>query len=379
MRKVGIVSEYFYPHLGGITEHVNYFSKELIRRGIEVVLLTGDMGGDSDIEIPEGLRIIRVGKSATIYSGDSFAKVTMGLRLKRKIKQILSEEKFDLLHIQSALQPTLPIMFQKYSDTITVGTFHSYFGSSLFYHVFHKPLQKYLERLDGRIAVSPACIEALSRYFKIDFKIIPNGVDTSWFGQSCKPVPAYADGAPNILFLGRLDPRNGLDILIDAMPKIVAQIPNARLLIAGDGPLRSYYEKQTGGLLNRHVFFEGQINESRPNYFAACDVFCYPATKASFGITLLEAMAAGRPVVAADNIGFKDVVQSGVNGYLARQGDPDDLARALIKVLQDRSFAAGLVAKGREMVKRYSWPRVTDEILAYYNEIFLARKGERFI
>lgn len=377
MRKIGIVTEYFYPHLGGITEHVYHFSREMIARGYEVVVLTGYEGETTDVDLPPSLRIIRLGRSVSLFSNHSFGKVTLGPRLGEKIRQVLDEEKFDLLHIHSPLMMTLPILFQKYTNTVTVGTFHTYFDSIFFYRLLRKGLQRYLDKLDGRIAVAPSCVEAMDRYFQADYTIIPNGVATTWFANPPK-IKKFEEGA-NILFLGRLDPRNGLDHLLDAFPHVARRMPEAKLIVVGDGPMRHFYEEKAAPFVGRKIFFEGQINGHRPEYLAASRVFCYPATKASFGITILEAMAAGVPVVATDNRGFRDIVRDGENGLLIPPDRPTALAGALVSLLQNRSLAGKLAVEGRKTAELCSWPRVTDRILDFYNRVWFGKKGMPFV
>ncbi len=381
MKKIGIVTEYFYPHLGGITEHVYFFSKELAKRGFEVVILTGYEGEELDVQIPPSLRIIRLGKSVPIYSNHSFAKVTVGFDLGKKVQKILQEEKFDLLHIHSPLVMTLPLLFLKYTNTVTVGTLHTYFDSfdsHFFLKLFRKTVQQYLDKMDGVVAVSKACIDAMSPYFRGDYTVIANGVETEWFANPSGKVKQFADGSPNVLFLGRLDPRNGLGNLLTAFPYVLQKIPEARLVVVGDGPMRPFFEKKAGSLLKKKVFFEGQINGNRPDYFATCDVFCYPATMASFGVTLLEAMAAGKPIVVTDNTGFRQVIEDGVNGVLVPEENPQALAKALVRVIEDKAFASQLGEHGQKWVKKYSWPRVTDQVLDFYNQVYLKQKGEAF-
>lgn len=378
-KKIGIVSEYFYPHLGGITEHVYYYSKELLKRGFEVVILTGYEGESATYDPLPGLRIIHMGKSFPFFSNGSFAKVTLDWNIGKKVRRVLAEEKFDLLHIQSPLTPVLPLAFQQLSQTLTIGTMHTYFEKMIFYKIFQKQVQAHLDRLDGVIAVSPSCIEAMSQYFTGNYTVIPNGVDRDWFANSKGKIKKYDDGSPNVLFLGRLDPRNGLETLIDSFPHVLKEVPEARLLVLGDGPLRPVYEERAAGLLNQKIFFEGQINEDRPDYFATSRVFCYPATKASFGITLLEAMAAGVPVVATDNKGFKDMIQHGENGLLVKQEDPVDLAQGIVRVLKDKELEKRLIEKGSEMADQFSWSHVTDRILDFYNQTSLKKLGVPFV
>jgi len=379
IRKIGIVSEYFYPHLGGITEHVYYSAKELVRRGFEVVILTGFVGEKDHVEIPKGLRIVRLGKSVPIFSNDSYAKVTIGWNLGGKIKKVLEEEKFDLLHIHSPAIMVLPCLFGKYTNTVTVGTLHTYFDHVLLFRLFKKQLQAFLDKLDGLISVSPSCIEAINRYFRpAPYTIIPNGVDSAWFSKPSGKISKYDDGIPNVLFLGRLDPRNGLDFLIESFPFVLKKRPEARLIIIGDGKMKHLYERMSGALLGKSIFFEGAINAQRPDYFATSDVFCYPANKASFGITLLEAMAAGVPVIAADNRGFRDLIRDGETGLLVSQEKPENLAHAILRVLEDKSLAKKLKENGLKMADDYSWSHVMDRVLKFYDDVYLRVRGVPF-
>lgn len=382
MKKIGIVSEYFYPHLGGMTEHIYHFSKELIRRGYDVTLLTGRVKREGEHwqgpSLPPGLKVIEFGKSTLIFANHSFARATLGFDVGKDIRKVLAAEQFDLLHIHSPMTPTLPILFQKYSDTVTVGTVHTYFDSLPYYRLFRKILQPYLDKLDGLIAVAPSCVEAMDKYFRGHYAIIPNGVDVEWFARPQGVIEKYDDDRPTVLFLGRLDPRNGLGTLIKAFFKVLAQVPKARLVVVGEGPMRPLYERKASLHLGKAIFFEGEISNTRPEYFAASDVFCYPATKASFGITLLEAMAAGKPVVATENKGFCDMMQNGVNGLLVEQGRSDKLADALVQVLQDKNLARKLSDNGREMIRNYSWETITDRVLGFYNKISLQKRGVPF-
>jgi phosphatidylinositol alpha-mannosyltransferase len=378
MKKIGIVAEYFYPHLGGISDHIYFFSKELIKQGYDVTVLTGHEGQPCQVNLPDKLRVIRLGKSFPIYSNNSICKVTLGWNLGKKIQRVLEEENFDILHLQSPIDATLQLLFLKYSQTVTVGTLHSYFGNVLYFKLFKKVIQGYLNKLDGIIAVSSACIEAMDRYFEVDYEIIPNGIDLDFFTRPADPLPQYDDGSENILFLARLDPRNGLHILLEAFPLVLKEVPNARLIIAGDGPLRAKYEKQAGSLLNEKIFFDGLIFENRPEYFASSQVFCYPANHATFGVTLLESMAAATPVVATENPGFLQVLNDGINGVVARQDDPVDLARKLIHVLKNPTLSDQLVKNGSEFVRSYSWPRITQRILNYYDQVYLRKYNKPF-
>jgi len=376
-RKLAIVTEYFYPHLGGMTEHVYFLSKQLAQMGIEVVIITGYAGLSLPVSLPPGVRLVNLAKSMTVFANGSIGKISYGWDLGRRIKKILAEEKFDLIHYQNALDPILPLLFLKYSSAVNISTFHTYYKHSPLMAIFRNIAQKYIDKLDGRIAVSEACVTAMKQYITGDFSVIGNGVDVDWFA---KEISSRTSSQPtkDIFFLGRLDPRNGVGRLIQAFPWVLKEIPEARLIIAGDGARRAMYEKMAGSFLNDKIIFRGAVTSERPSLFASSQVFCYPAEIASFGITILESMAAGVPVVAHDNAGFRELIRSGENGVLVNTFQPQSLASGLVKVLKDNVFAQKLKEAGVKTAQKYSWKNITQEVLSFYNQVYQDKKGELF-
>jgi len=373
-RKIGIVSEYFYPHLGGMTEHVYFLSRELAQLGFEVVIITGYAGASLPVSLPPGVRLINLAKSMTVFANGSIGKISYGLNLGKRVKKFLAEENFDLIHYQNALDPILPLLFLKYSSAVNISTFHTYYEHSPLMNLFRSIAQKYINKLDGRIAVSETCVKAMQQYIHGDFSVIGNGVDVSWFS---KEHPGSAP-SKDIFFLGRLDPRNGVGRLIQAFPFVLNQIPDARLIIAGDGPRRALYEKMAGAFLHEKIIFKGAVTHERPSLFSNSGVFCYPAEIASFGITILESMAAGVPVVAHDNSGFRELICPEENGVLVNTFEPKSLANGLVKVLKNSDFAQKLKHAGFKTAQKYSWPNIAREVLDFYDRIYQMKKGERF-
>lgn len=363
--KIGVVTEYYYPSLGGITEHVHHFCLELKKLGHHPVIITGNAG-----ECPSdcGLDVIRVGKSVPLYSNGSIARVTVGYRLGHKVKEIMRSEKFDIVHVHSPFIPTLPALGQKYSGTVTFGTFHTQFDSSLFMQFLKSYAKKFFDGLAARIAVSDLCIESIGRYYKGDFKIIPNGIDINKFYPACKKMPEFLDGRPNILFLSRLEPRNGLDYLIEAFCIIKNNGSNCRLIVAGDGPLRAYYESIVPNELKKDVIFLGHVTENRPNIYATVDIFCFPTTRASFGITLLEAMSSGKPVVAFSMPAYQKIIESGKDGILCGDIKSANLAAGIQELLNDIEKRKSIGAHARKKAEEYSWANVTRRVLDLYEQ-----------
>lgn len=365
--KIGIVSEYYYPLLGGITEHVHFFSKECARLGHQVTLITSNKRGKLDYPKNEDVEIIRLGKGVPYYSNGSFANITIGFGLKRRMREIMASHQFDIVHIHSPSVPVLPILTHLTSTGPTVGTFHTYFEWNPLYAFYQRVAQDAIENMDGRIAVSRLCVEALQKYFSANFRVIPNGVDVDYFSAPQGKLNKLDDGKINILFLARLDPRNGLEALIKAFRIVHRQHKNTRLTVVGDGPLRWYFRTLVDHGIKNDVHFEGFANGTRPDYFAASDIFCFPVQKASFGITILEAMAAGKPIVCSDLSAFHDILDGDCR-YIDPY-DEHDLAAKLTELVENENLRKELGEKGRRRVDRYSWKNVTQEVLGFYREI----------
>lgn len=362
--RIALVTEYYYPHLGGISEHVHFFAREARNRGHEVHIITSWLPG----ACPEP-NVIRLGTSVPLYVNGSQGRISLGRTLRRDVRHALRRGQYDIVHVHSPLTPVLPVLAIEEAEVPVVGTFHTYFDRSVGYQLFRRALQQRLDRLSAAIAVSPSTIIALERYFDADWRIIPNGVDTDLFQPDPYGVApsAIAPHIPTILFLGRFDPRNGLAALIDAFKRVKGRGRRARLVVVGDGPLRRYYQRSAGG--DSDIVFVGAVVDARPAYYAHSAIYACPTTKASFGITLLEAMACQTPIVCSDILGFRDVVQHGREAFMVPSNDPEALANGLVHLLDDEALRARLGATGRERALAYDWRRVCADVLAVYDEI----------
>lgn len=373
MMNVGIITEYYYPLLGGITENVHNTKIRLQQMGHEVKIITSNYNGgmfaihnENDLKNPD---IIRLGRSVSVYSNGSFAHMTVGNNLRIKMKEIMNEWKFDLLHLHSPLVLTLPAIALFEAKCPVVGTFHTYFDSSFIYSILRNTIQrKAMDRLDGKIAVSKSCIDAMSRYFKLNARIIPNGIDINKFNPDCQTIKKFDKSKINLLFMSRFDPRNGLRLMIEAFKIVRSKFPDVRLIIVGDGPNRYYYKQLVPRNLKQDVHFEGLVRDERPSYYATSDIFCSPITKASFGVTLLEAMASGKPIVATENRGYKDLLSPNA-GFLVPQNEPSMFADKILQLIKDDKLRQEIGFNGRQNAIRYSWDNIVCEIVDYYNEI----------
>lgn len=360
--RIALVTEYYYPHLGGVVEHVHHFARELRRRGHHADIITSRIPG-----APVRPGVIQIGRSLPWYINGSQSRITVGRALRQAMRRTLREGRYDLVHVHSPLTPVLPLLAIEEAESPVVGTFHTYFDGSVGYALLRRFFQRRLDMLSATIAVSQSTIVALERYFDADWQIVPNGVDTSRFTPDAPRPEGMRDDVPTVLFLGRFDPRNGLAALIDAFRKVRGRGRRARLVIVGDGPLRGYYQSKAAG--HPDIQFVGPVVDERPGYYAHSDVYACPTTKASFGITLLEAMACGTPIVCSDILGFRDVVAHGREAYMVPCDDVDALANGLVHLLDDEPLRRQLAAAGCARAREYDWSVVTDRILSVYGEV----------
>jgi phosphatidylinositol alpha-mannosyltransferase len=341
---------------------VHFFAREARARGHYVDIITSNLPG----AVPEP-NVIRLGRSQPVYFNQSQARITIGRGIRKQLRKVLRMGRYDVVHVHSPLTPVLPMMAIEEADCPVVGTFHTYFERSLTYAAFAPYFQKRLEMMSAAIAVSNSTTMMLNKYFSADWQIIPNGIDTELFHPEAPLPPGMERDVPTILFLGRFDPRNGLSTLIESFRRVKGRQRDARLVVVGDGPLRNHYYKQARGL--RDIVFVGSVLEGRPSYYANSTVYACPTTKASFGITLLEAMACETPIVCSDILGFRDVVADGREALMVPCGDRDAIADALVRVLDDPSLARRLGETGRVNALDYSWSSVTSQVLGVYQDV----------
>ena len=362
--KIGLSSPYDPGHPGGVYEHINHLRAEFVRGGHEVTVLAprGRKGG---LEAGDGF--YGIGRTVPIPANGSMVRVTFDVTLYNAVKTLLRREQFDVIHLHEPLIPVLPYLVLLNSQTVNVGTFHAFRSSSPWYTAFKPYMSFMMSRLDARIAVSPPARDFVSQYFQGPYDIIPNGIDVARF-QDVEPFPWASDGTPRILFVGRFnEPRKGLKYLLRAMPLVQQQFPGARLVVVGRGDPEKF-----AGLMERYdvrgVDFVGQATAAElPRYYASCDVFCAPSTSGeSFGIVLLEAMAAGTPVVAGDIPGYRSVIQHGIDGIMAPPKNAQTLALALVRLMADTHLRRSLAAAGRQTAQQYDWTEIARRVLLVY-------------
>ena len=374
--KIALVSPYDYPYPGGVVNHIFYLDREFRRLGHDVRIIAAcsdDVG-----EVPQ--QVMKVsGSIAHIPFAGSVGRITLSPRVYRRVKKILKQEQFDVIHVHEPMTPTLALSVLRHvplsPQSVVVGTFHAYRESSHPGYDYAKPiLERFFGRLDGRIAVSEVVRDYLASYFPGDYRIIPNGIDLERFSDpALRPVERFDDGRLNILFVGRLDKRKGFKYLLQAFVQVKRAVPESRLMVVGaydkedKAPFVLYARRHR----LRDVRFIGYVSEDDlPRYYRTCHVFCAPSTGfESFGIILLEAMAAGKPIVASDIDGYRGVLEHEQEGILVQPEDERSLADALIRLLKDPALRERMGHQGQANAANYCWPKVAQQILDYYREL----------
>src|SRR5512139_607704 len=360
--KIAIVTEYYYPLIGGITENVHHTATKLREMGHMVTIVTSRVHGNGvpAPEIPpDAADIVRIGRSMPIYTNGSVAHVTIGMHLWRDLRDLFARERFDIAQLHGPLVFTLPAMgviAAKVAKCPRIGTFHTYFDGSAVYDRFRGILQReFLDKMQAQTFVSRSCVSSLERYFTLkDPRIIPNGVDVDRFSPATPRLERFDRSKLTLLWLGRPDPRNGLGNMLKAFEIVRRQFAEVRLVVVGRGSSRDLYDRMIPPALRPDVHFEGPAIAARPAYYSTSDVFCSPVSKASFGITLLEAMASGKPIVATDNAGYRDLLGP-EEGILVPQEDPEAFASAIVRLLRDERLRSEMGRAGLRKVARYSW------------------------
>jgi len=366
--KIALVSPYDYPYPGGVTEHVRNLAEQFLARGHEVHVIAPSSADPASM--PDQPILHRVGRPVPIPANGSVARITLPVRGYVQVKHLLAYQGFDILHLHEPLMPALPLTVLRHSQAANIGTFHA-FGRSNIAYFYAKPVLKPLfKRLHGKIAVSGPARDFVAQRLPGDYRIIPNGIDYERFATPVEPLPPFEDERLDVLFVGRLEKRKGLEYLLRAWPRVQEAVPSARLIVVGAGRRLTWYRRWVASQGWRDVHFVGHVSlDDLVRYYQTSDVFCAPSTgQESFGIVLLEAMAAGRPIVASRIPGYAEVLEHAREGLLVPPKDPEALAAALTGLLLDTDRRRSMGVRGRDKAQAFDWSRVAALVLQFYEE-----------
>lgn len=361
--RIGIVCPYAWDSPGGVQAHVRDQAETLIAAGHEVSVL-------APVEDPNQLPPYAVdgGRPRAVPYNGSVARLTMGVKATARVRRWIREGDFDVLHVHEPLAPSLGVLAVWAARGPIVATVHSSIERSRALVTGYYVAQTALEKVNAIIAVSEYARRTIVDHLGVDAVLIPNGVRVDHF-RGVEPRREWA--GPSVGFLGRMDePRKGLPILLTAFAEIHRRRPDTTLVLIGPGnPDEVLSTVPTE--LRRSIVCLGRLNEEdKARALAGMDIYVAPNTGGeSFGIVLLEAMAAGTPVVASGLDAFRRVLDDGVAGRLFAVGDAAGLADEVVDLLGDPHERAALQEAGWQRAALYDWPRVAQDLLDVYASV----------
>ena len=354
--RIGLVCPYSLSIPGGVQGQVLALARSLRRRGHEARVLAPCDGP------PPELFVTPLGKSVPMAANGSMAPIAPDVPAQLRTIRALWDESFDVLHLHEPLVPGPTVTATLLKPAPLVGTFHAA-GSQPAYQAL-APLVSWVgQRLDARVAVSEDALALVRGPVGGEFEVLFNGIEAERF-RTAEPWPTEG---PTVFFLGRHEERKGLEVLLRAVPSLP---PDTRIWVAGTGP-------HTEELRRRHdderIEWLGRIDDDeRDRRLAGASAFCAPSLGGeSFGVILLEAMAAGTPVVASSIPGYAKVAvsEAGRAAVLVEPGDASALATALTQVLTDESVAAELIETGHRRSAEFDLERLCDIYLDMYRRL----------
>lgn len=376
--RIGMVCPYSFDEPGGVQIHAIDLCTELRKRGHEVSLIGP---GKSAEGLPDFVEL--GGSSIPIRYNGSVARLSFGPRTKKHLKRWIRDNQFDLLHIHEPNSPSYSMMAMAVAEGPIVATYHASASESKILKVALPFLRPYLERIHGGIAVSEEARKWQVENLAGDPVLIPNGVDTSVYREA-RPLEGLGQPGverPRLMFLGRFEePRKGLQVLLEAMPRIVAEVPDVELIIAGGGDIDALVERVRNlglsscvglGPRDAHVRVLGRVSDAdKASALSASDVYVAPNTGGeSFGIVLVEGMAAGAAVLASDIPAFEAVGQHGKSARLFHNGSAENLAKQAVQLLREGNARAELIKAGAARAMDFDWKTVTDQVEQVYDTV----------
>jgi phosphatidylinositol alpha-mannosyltransferase len=361
--RIGIVCPYSWDVPGGVQFHIRDLAEHLTALGHEVSVLA-----PADDETPLPPYVVSAGRAVPVPYNGSVARLNFGFLSAARVRRWLHDGAFDVIHIHEPASPSLGLLACWAAQGPIVATFHTSNPRSRAMIAAYPILQPALEKIRARIAVSEYARRTLVEHLGGDAVVIPNGVDVDFFARA---EPKKEWQGETIGFIGRIDePRKGLPVLMRALPKILAERPGTRLLVAGRGDEEEAVESLPADMRDRVEFLGMVSDEDKARLLRSVDLYVAPNTGGeSFGIILVEAMSAGAPVLASDLDAFAQVLDQGAAGELFTNEDADALATAAVRLLGDPARRGALRARGSAHVRRFDWSVVGGDILSVYETV----------
>jgi phosphatidyl-myo-inositol alpha-mannosyltransferase len=360
--RIAIVAPYDLSIPGGINNQIRAQAAGLRRLGHSVGVFGPASAPLTDAEQS-------LGGTVSVSFGGTESGLGIDPRAFAKITRMLREP-YDVIHVHEPLTPLVPWIVLLRSPAPLVGTFHVYRENGhRFYANFGAILRPLARRLRARIAVSDAAKRTVEPHLPGDYEIVPNGIDVGRFATARDKPAVFAADRRYVLYVGRLEPRKGVETLVRAMPAVQRQA-SVRLIVAGEGPQRTALE-ELARRIHADVHFAGRIADLElPAYYRAADIVCSPALGGeSFGVVLLEAMAAGKPIVASRIDGYEALVGPIGCARLVAPGDATALAHELGWLLESPARCHELGARGAAAARDFDGEAVARRLEVIYRRI----------
>ena len=359
-KRIGIVCPYGWDTPGGVQSHVGDLAQYLIRQGHYVSVLAPAIDEDN---LPDF--VTSAGRPIAIPYNGAVARVLFGPIAFSRVRQWIANGNFDVLHLHEPAIPSISLLACWAAEGPMVGTFHAAAKRQKVTFAVAPILEPVIEKLTARIAVSEAARETLTEHLETDAIVVPNGIyadlyrdgviDQRWTGNT-------------LGFIGRFEEkRKGLDVLVAALPSIIAKFPDLKVFVAGPGDAQEVL-KELDPYLHSRFEFLGRISESeKANFLASVGLYIAPNTGGeSFGIILAEALAGGASVVASDIPAFDSLLGHGAYGTLFTSEDSQDLAKKVISLLGDEESRRAIAQRGKKYAQEFDWDVVAEKIYDVY-------------
>jgi phosphatidylinositol alpha-mannosyltransferase len=365
--RVGIVCPYSFDVPGGVQFHVRDLAEYLNGAGHEASVLAPSEDGTV---LPPYVQ--SAGRAIPVRYNGSVARLNLGPITAARVGRWVERGDFDVVHLHEPVTPSISILALWAVEGPIVATFHTSNLRSRAMQAAYPLLRPSLEKISGRIAVSEDARRTVTTHLGGDAVVIPNGVSVDRF-EMASPDPRWqgTPDAPTLAFLGRIDePRKGLPVLAAAMREVLASHPGARLLVAGPGDAHAALERMSAEVAASSEFLGAITDEEKAALLSSVDLYVAPHTGGeSFGIVLVEAMAAGAPVVASDLAAFVRVLNGGSSGVTFRNEDASDLAAKIVALVRDPARRASLTATGHRRARVFDWSVVAEDVVAVYETV----------
>ena len=353
--RIGLVCPYSLTTPGGVQGQVLGLARSLRHLGHDTRVL-GPCDGP-----PPDAGVTPLGRSVPTAANGSVAPIAPDPACQLRTIRALRDEGFDILHLHEPLVPGPCMTAILFRNAPIIGTFHAAGGSAA-YRYLNWGVRRLARRLDLRCAVSVDAKEMAHDALGGEYTLLFNGIEVDRFAKA----EAWPTSGPTIFFVGRHEPRKGLAVLLEALQWLPADV---HVWVAGDGPETATLQRRYGN--DARIEWLGRIDDQeKAARLRGADVFCAPSLRGeSFGVVLLEGMAAQAPIVASDLPGYANVARAGADAILVPPGDADALADALARVLENPSCAERLVASGRERAEEFSMDNLAARYVDLYERI----------